>query len=83
MKEVKEKMVICRFYVCEKAEVMHWEGGRAFRISLAPAKSEPFGSATPQGKIEMLIVPNDAAEQFQIGKFYLVRFDLDPDQSIK
>jgi len=76
-------MVICRFYVCEKAEILHWEGGTAFRVTLAPAKSEPFGSATPSGKIEMLIVPKDAGEEFQVGKFYLVKFELDPDQSDK
>jgi len=45
------------------------------------AKSEPFGSATPAANVEMLIVPEEAAKEFKVGKFYLVHFELDPNQS--
>ena len=44
------------------------------------AKSEPFGSATPAANCDMLIVPQEAADEFKVGKFYLVTFGLDPDQ---
>lgn len=72
--------ILCRFRVNEKAEVEHYQHGNAFRVKLAGARSEPFGSATPSANCEMLIVPEDAAAAFQVGKYYLVTFELDPDQ---
>ena len=73
--------VLCRFRVTQKAELEHYEKGSAFQIKMQGAKSEPFGSATPAANCEMLIVPPEAADHFKVGKFYLVRFELDPDQS--
>ncbi len=72
--------VICRFRVNEKAEVEHYAKGNAFRIKLQGAKSPPFGEATPSANCEMLIVPADAAAEFQVGKYYLATFELDADQ---
>ena len=66
--------------VSEKAEVQHYAKGHAFRIKLSGAKAAPFGDATPSANVEMLIVPEDAAAEFQVGKFYLATFDLDPVQ---
>lgn len=72
--------VLCRFRVNEKSEVEHYEKGSAFRIKMQGAKSEPFGSATPSANCEMLIVPKEAASQFLVGKYYLVRFEIDENQ---
>ena len=72
--------VLCRFRVTQKAELEHYEKGSAFQIKMIGAKSEPFGSATPAANLEMLIVPEQAASEFKVGKFYLVSFDLDPNQ---
>jgi hypothetical protein len=72
--------VVCRFRVTQKAELEHYEKGSAFQIKMAGAKSEPFGSATPAANCEMLIVPEAAAQEFKVGKFYLVHFELDPNQ---
>lgn len=72
--------VLCRFRVTSRAELEHYEKGTAFQIKLDGAKSEPFGSATPAAHCEMLIVPEEAAAEFKVGKFYLVTFELDPNQ---
>jgi len=50
---------------------------------MSGAKSEPFGSATPAANVEMLIVPEEVAREFKVGKFYLVSFELDPNQAIE
>ena len=73
--------VVCRFRVTQKAELEHYEKGSAFQVKMTGAKSEPFGSATPAANVEMLIVPEEAAREFRVGKFYLVTFELDPNQS--
>ena len=72
--------VLCRFRVTEKSEVEHYQKGNAWRVKLNGAKSEPFGSATPSANCEMLIVPDVAADELKVGRYYLVRFDEDPDQ---
>jgi hypothetical protein len=36
----------------------------ATNVTLAPVQGEPFGPATPQGTIQMLIVNADAAQVF-------------------
>ncbi len=75
--------VVCRFRVTQKAELEHYEKGNAFQVKMIGAKSEPFGSATPAANCEMLIIPAEAAAEFQVGKYYLVTFELDPDQKTK
>ena len=72
--------VLCRFRVTQKAELEHYEKGSAFQIKLIGAKSEPFGSATPAANCEMLIIPQETAQEFLVGRFYLVTFELDPSQ---
>ena len=72
--------VICRFRVTQKAELEHYEKGSAFQVKMIGAKSEPFGSATPAANCEMLIVPEQAAKEFLVGKYYLVTFELDSNQ---
>lgn len=74
-------LVVCRFRVTQKAELEHYEKGSAFQIKMIGAKSEPFGSATPAANVEMLIVPEEAAREFKVGKFYLASFELDPNQA--
>jgi len=74
--------VLARFLVTEIDEVQHYEKGSAFRVKMTGAKSEPFGSATPSANCDMLIVPEAAAKEFKVGKFYLVRFDIDPNQEL-
>ena len=73
--------VLCRFRVTEKAEVEHYSKGHAWRIKLYGSKAPPFGDATPSANVEMLIVPEHAAAEFQVGKIYLAKFDLDTDQT--
>lgn len=55
----------------------HGGGPTARRIKLAAVMGEPFGPATPQGSIEMLIVNGAAASQFHVGKDYFVTFKED------
>jgi len=66
--------VLCLFRVVEKAEVEHWEPKQAYRIKMVGVKSEPFGSATPQAILEMVIVPKEAADEFVVGVEYQVKF---------
>ncbi len=74
--------VVCRFRVTQKAELEHYEKGSAFQVKMIGTKSEPFGSATPAANVEMLIVPEEAAREFKVGKIYLVSFELDPNQAL-
>ena len=69
-------MIRGKFKVIEKAELCTWFncGDIPHRIKLAPVMGEPFGNATPSGNIEMVIVNNDAAKQFKVGKEYFVDF---------
>lgn len=39
--------------------------GEATRVKFAPVKGEPFGPATPQGQLDMLIVNPEAGAVFQ------------------
>ena len=72
--------VVCRFRVTQKAELEHHEKGIAHQVKMTGVKAEPFGSATPAANLDMLIVPDEAAREFQVGKIYLVNFSLDPNQ---
>lgn len=57
-----------RFYLTEDARVSFWTNGGyqdAARFKLAAVKGEPFGPATPQGTIDMLIVNPDALKVFR------------------
>ena len=73
--------VIARFRVTQKAELEHYEKGNAWQVKLQGSKDPVFGKATPSANCEMLIVPDDAAAQLKVGRFYLVTFNEDPDQS--
>lgn len=73
--------VLCRFRVNEKAELETYQKPNAFRIKMVGVKSSPFGDYTPSANCDMLIVPEHAANQFEVGKLYLVTFELDPDQT--
>jgi hypothetical protein len=55
----------------------HAGGETAKKIKLAAVMGEPFGPATPQGSVEMLIVNPAAAEHFHVGKEYYVTFKED------
>ena len=72
--------VVCRFRVTQKAELEHYEKGSAFQVKMTGVKADPFGSATPAANLDMLIVPEEAAKEFQVGKVYLVTFSLDTNQ---
>jgi len=59
--------VLARFYLTEVTRTQYYSGGEtkeATSIKLAPVKGEPFGPATPNGSIQMLIVNSDAAKTF-------------------
>ena len=73
--------VRARFRVTEKSEVEHYEKGNAYRIKLQGSKDPVFGKATPSADLSMLIVPENAADEFKVGKFYLVDFNVDQDQT--
>lgn len=60
--------VHARFYLTEDARVSYWtsEGYKdAARFKLAAVKGEPFGPATPQGTIDMLILNPEALKMFR------------------
>ena len=74
-------MLRARFRVTEKAELEHYQKGNAWRVKLQGVKTGVFGDATPSANLDMLIVPEAAAAELQVGKIYLADFSLDPDQS--
>jgi hypothetical protein len=51
------------YYITKSGQEMVTE--EATRVKLAPVKGEPFGPATPQGQIDMLIVNPAAGAVFQ------------------
>jgi hypothetical protein len=60
--------VHARFSLVEDARLSYWHNGGyidAARFKLAAVKGEPFGPATPQGTIEMLIVNPEASAVFR------------------
>ena len=62
------QQVHARFFLAEDARANYWhEGGykEAAKIKLAAVKGEPFGPATPQGTVEMLIINPDAVKMFR------------------
>lgn len=68
--------VVAKFEVYEKAERKQWdpEHDAPVVVKMAPVKGEPFGKYTPAGSIEMTICNKAAADQFIVGKEYLVEF---------
>lgn len=57
-----------RFFLAEDARASFWTADgykEAAKIKLAAAKGEPFGPATPQGTVEMLIVNPEAVKVFR------------------
>lgn len=57
-----------RFFLTEDARVSYWtsDGYKdAARFKLVAVKGEPFGPATPQGTIDMLIVNPEALALFR------------------
>lgn len=62
--------VQARFYLQEVTRTPYYtttSPGRteATRVRLSPVQGEPFGTATPQGSIDMLIVNPEAGAIFQ------------------
>lgn len=57
--------VHARFSITETARQYYWQApGQANRVKLQAVKGEPFGSATPSGNVDMLIVNPEAAAVF-------------------
>jgi len=57
--------VLARFYLVEVTRTpFYGETKEATRVKMSAVQGEPFGSATPQGSIEMLIVNPAAAQMF-------------------
>jgi hypothetical protein len=59
--------VLARFYLTEVTRTPFYTGGETkegTRVKLAAAQGEPFGPATPQGNIDMLIANPAAAKVF-------------------
>lgn len=60
--------VHARFSLVEDSRISYWQDGGyidAAKFKLAAVKGEPFGPATPQGTIEMLIVNPEASAVFR------------------
>jgi hypothetical protein len=62
--------VLARFYVVslERVQWYNTPPGEALRVKLAAVQGEPFGPATPQGSLDMLIVNPAAAAVFHEAK---------------
>lgn len=73
--------VLAKFRVnsIEEVEYYHTVGeiATAKRIKASAVHGQPFGSATPQGSIDMLVVNMEAANHFHVGKEYFVTFEED------
>ena len=65
--------VVCRFKV-SGLEVATYGGDEARYIKMGAVQDKVFGPATPSAKVEMLIVPKESWEQFELGKTYSVVF---------
>jgi hypothetical protein len=76
----KEKyfMVRCKFKVYEKGERASWnkEEPNPCFVKMSPVQGEPFGKYTPSGNIEMTIINDEAAKQFDVGKEYFIDITL-------
>ncbi|HEX2614007.1 MAG TPA: hypothetical protein VHL10_00820 [Nitrososphaera sp.] len=71
-------MVQARFFLQEVRRIPYYTSGgntEATNIKLVPVQGEPFGPATPQGTIEMLIV-NPVAAQVFLDAPLLQQFDI-------
>jgi len=71
--------VLCKFHLYS-IERIPWYGEQkeATKFKFAPDQGEPFGKATPQGNIEMVVVNPAAAEQLtkhQINTSFYVTFE--------
>jgi hypothetical protein len=68
--------VIAKFFVQTITEHAHAKGQK--QIVMAPVsrgeENKEWSKYTPSGRIEMSILNEAAAEQFELGKEYLVRF---------
>lgn len=57
--------ILAKFSLHSIAQQRHWsEPGYATQVSFSAVQGEPFGSATPTGSIQMLIVNPDAQKFF-------------------
>jgi len=67
-------MIRCKFKVVEKTEIMPWFncGAMPIKVKLSPVQGEPFGTATPSGSMEMLILNDEASKELKIGKEYFI-----------
>lgn len=60
--------VHARFRLTEDSRTSYWHNGEykeAAKVKLAAVQGEPFGPATPQGTVEMLLVNPDAVKVFR------------------
>jgi hypothetical protein len=55
-------------YYQENKETGKWEYAEAARVKLLPVQGEPFGSATPSGSLEMVIMNPAALAIFRQAK---------------
>jgi len=80
------KQVAARFYVSSLERIQWYDnrvGTEALRVKMSAAKGEPFGPATPQGTIEMVIVNPAAAAVFheaKIGQHFDLLFTRDDEE---
>lgn len=76
-KEKESGMVRAKFQVIERRSMISPEGGVEIRMTPVSADGNPeneiFGKYTPSGEVRMLII-GDAANEFELGKFYYVDF---------
>jgi len=79
--------VHARFKLYEDARAQTYSSGGyvpAARVKFSAVQGEPFGTATPQGTIEMLIVNPDAFKMFhdaELGQEFDVLFSPVPKEA--
>ncbi len=67
--------VLAQFHLVEAKRIMYHPSGEATNFKFVPVQGEPFGPATPNGTLELLIVNPAAAKVFhdaQLGQKFNV-----------
>lgn len=77
--------VLARFYVAEIIQRSYDRGARTVKLQAVSRGTEnkEWAAATPSGNIEMVINNAAAASQFELGREYLITFELAPNPADK
>lgn len=73
---------VFRFKVIEKAEVDHWKPVKIlYRIKMIGMNCAGFGCLDPEGTVDLMVVPPDTANLFEVGKTYVGVFVREAEKS--